>query len=198
MEKILRASIQKHFNIMVDCLQKEDEELSLMSKRLKYQAKYFFGRGIHSLEEKHVQYLFYKSLLKLGDFQVYIEDDYPKKGKKKCDLTLYDLKSKMSLWIEIKVAGHWENIRNKTLYWRWINSDVIKLKGLNKEGAVKFLLITWIESSLPKKSTWRGQIQHNLEGVRFVPSLFDYFPTIFSDGKEFLTGYYAICLLEIL
>jgi hypothetical protein len=125
----LRIDARKHFNIMVSTLQEEDKNLKEIFGRFTHDADDYFGRGIFWLEEKHLQYLLFRSLLKFGDLQAYIEELYDK-SKMKCDLMLYDSVGETSIWIEIKSAGFWENIPNTTAYWKWINADVKKLSRL--------------------------------------------------------------------
>ena len=192
----ITKNVEKHFNIMVNALQKEDKDLREMAKRVVYEAKHFFGGGICFLEEKHLQYILFRSLLKSGDLEVYIEEPY-RKGKMKCDLTLYDPGSELSIWIEIKAAGRWESIPNKASYWRWINKDLKKLCKLNVKEGLKWLLLTWIESESPDESRWKASFEKNLKGITFEPSLFRYFQTVFSDGKRYCHGYYAISLLAV-
>ena len=105
--------VQEIFNTIFKALRDEDKYLIELSKRLHYKASDLGGVGIADLDEKHIQYILFKALIAKGNFQVYIEDPY-KKGRGKCDLTLYDLNEEKSLWIEIKTTGwckKWELIK---------------------------------------------------------------------------------------
>ena len=77
--------VKRYFDIIKKILSKEDKYLRMMAEKLEYDPEDFCG-GISELDEKHLQYIIFRNLLKMGDIEVYMEDPY---GKKRCDLTLY-------------------------------------------------------------------------------------------------------------
>ncbi len=45
--------------------------------------------GIVNLDEKHIQYIVYKALLEIRNYEVYMEDPYEKGDRRCCDITMY-------------------------------------------------------------------------------------------------------------
>jgi len=119
-----------------------------------------------------------------------LEDPY-KEGR--CDLTLYEPNSGKSLWIEIKVNGACKDLE----YIRWIKDDIQKLKRLRNKNKHKYLLVTSIKDKRPSKNDWRNLFKKNFPGVTYNPDLFNSFKTEFSNGKNFIPGYYTVCLLKV-
>ena len=150
------------------------------------------GKGINDLYEHHIQYILFKAFLQKGPLLVYVEDPYPK-GKGTCDLTLYDPKSKKSIWIEIKVTGWCEDWQYK----EWIKSDIEKLKKIPGRSNQKYFLVTSIEDKIPDADEWEKWFKRSYRGVVFCPNLFDSFKTKFSGGKAFVPGYFTVCLLKV-
>jgi hypothetical protein len=170
------------FNTMINALKNED----------RYLLKYADPEecGISNLDEKHIQYILYRSLLKLPGFNVYIEAPYGK-GNRKCDLFIYKNGSK-SIWIEIKTAGWcWE-----ADYKKWVQADSKKMRGLKQ--SQKYLLVTSVEKEKSEASEWADYFKKELVGIRFAPELFGFFRTKFMDRKIPQNGYYTICLLKVL
>jgi hypothetical protein len=184
--------VKRYFDIVKKILSKEDKYLRRMAEKLDYDPEDFYG-GISELDEKHLQYIIFRNLLKMTDIKVYMEDPY---GKKKCDLTLYD--RNYSLWIEMKAVGWDDSWERKEVNKRWINSDVKKLKGIKKKKNHKYgyLLLTWIMSRKPNMLIWKNWFNTNLKGVRFNPSLFSHFRTSLRDKDR--NGYSIVCLLEVI
>ena len=141
------------FVVMLETLRKEDKYLlrRVYGKRNKISSLPEIG-GIFNLDEKHIQYILYKSLLELERYWFFIEDPYGKKDKRSCDLTVYTKRKnwEKSLWIEIKTTGwcHEGNYKN------WIILDADKLGTLKHKKAQKYLLVTSIEDGEQDKKEW--------------------------------------------
>ena len=171
----------------------EMEILKRLFSRFKYDPSDYTGKGINDLYEHQIQYLLFKSFLNKGPLLVYIEDPY-KKGRGKCDLTLYEPKGNKSLWIEIKVTGWCEDWEYK----KWIKGDIEKLRNMHEKESQKYLLATSIEDKKPNILEWKAWFKSNFPKTTFNPTLIGFFKTVFSDGKEFREGYYTVCFLKIL
>lgn len=186
-------NLNGYFGLILDALQKEDIILRKAFSKFQYDPSDETGKGINDLYEHHIQYILFKTFLEKGKYLVYMEDPY-KKGRGKCDLTLYGSKPNKSLWIEIKVNGWCEDWQ----YRKWIESDVEKMKTLSGKEVLKYLLATSIEDEKPNvDDEWGRWFKTNLPGVIFDPNLCGHFKTLFSDGKEFRKGYYTVCLLRV-
>lgn len=196
--KRAKEGLSGHFKIIFDALQKEDRDLRKLSKRFDYDPKHYTGRGLYFLDEKHLQYVLFKNLLKRGNFQVYMEDCYKKK-KGRCDLTLYDPDpdSKREIWIEIKASRWWKNMERSITFKRWIDRDFRKLRSIHREGVEKYLLLLWIEDEKPNIRKWRIWFKENFKKVKFHPSVLGHFGTTFSDEENYRTGNYVVCLLKV-
>jgi len=129
--------------------------------------------GIFNLDEKHIQYILYKALLRTGDYQVYMEDSYEEGEEKFCDITVYTNDWRESLWIEIKTTG-WCTEGN---YRRWVKADAEKLIALSRKGARKYLLVTSIEDGKQDGTEWNEWFEKEFQEVKFDPNLFgSFFP----------------------
>lgn len=148
--------------------------------------------GIFNLDEKHIQYIVYKALLEMGNYEVYMEDPYEKGDRRCCDITMYGQDGK-EIWIEIKTTG-WCDPGE---YRKWIKEDAEKLRTLPQKGARKYLLVTSIEDGKQNGVEW-GRWFRNFKGVKFDPNLFgSFFSHDFKYGNKTIKGYYTVCLLKV-
>ena len=179
-------TLQAVFGTIFNILKREDRYL------LKYTGpKEPNECGVSNLEEKHIQYILYRNLLKLGGFSVYMEDPY-NKGKRKCDLTIYPKNKNIGIWIEIKTTGWcWDGAFKK-----WVISDLRKMKPLQQRR--KYLLVSSLEDKKPAKSEWNDYFKREIRGVKFDPEFFRFFRTKFIDDRISRDGYYTLCLLKVI
>jgi hypothetical protein len=129
-----------------------------------------------------------------------MEENY-RNCKGKCDITLDTLDEKKTLWLEIKLIGSRENWININGFKRWLKNDIKKLQGLPKDEKHKYYLLTWAEKNKPNRFKWKRRLEKNLVGIKFIPSLFNFFKTTFYDYEKkegIKNGYYVVCLLKVL
>lgn len=171
------------FNSILKTLRDEDKYLLRFAEKNEC--------GISNLDEKHVQYIVYKNLLKLPGIRVFMEDPYGK-GNLKCDLTIWSSDYRRSIWVEIKTVGWcWDSD-----YKRWIQLDLKKIKRLKKPQ--KYLLVTSVEDEKPEVPDWIDYFKRGIPGIKFYSELFGFIRTRFIDEKKPRHGYYTLCLLKVL
>jgi hypothetical protein len=197
MEKYLNLCAQEVFNAIFNALREEDRDLNDLFSRFGYEDPTLLaGKGVNALYEKAVQHILFKKLLENRKLKVYTERKYKKKTfeNRKCDLFLqFD---NLSFWIEVKVVGYCSDGE----YIRWIRPDIEKLHKLNskEKGVHKYLLVTSADDKKPNKREWREWLKEELlRKIRYDPKLFRFFRTQISDGKQFISGYYEVCLLKV-
>jgi hypothetical protein len=197
MKKYLDLRVRQVFNSICNALRKEDQELTHLFLKFGYEDPTLLGgKGINALYEKSIQHILFKKLLGNGKLRVYTERKYEKKtfDKRKCDLFLRS--DNLSFWIEVKVVGYCSDGE----YIRWIKPDIEKLHKLNSKGkgVHKYLLVTSADDKKPNKRQWREWLKKELSSkIRFDPKLFRSFRTQISDEKQFIPGYYEVCLLKV-
>jgi hypothetical protein len=197
--EIQMIDVYRLFGVMLKALRREDKYLldRVYKERNRIPSLPEVG-GIFNLDEKHIQYILYKSLLELDGYWFFIEDPYKEKDKRYCDLTVYK-KGKnwdKSLWIEIKTTG-WCYEGN---YKNWISSDAEKLRTLQNKKAQKYLLVTSIEDGKQDKKEWEDWFnKKEFQKIRFDRNLFGSFlSSRFKYNGRIVEGYYAVCLLQVI
>jgi hypothetical protein len=197
MKQTQAMDVQPLFATILKALQKENHELSQALSTCQCKPLHLYGQGVAALYERQIQYIVFKTLVEEAKCTVYLEYPYPRgKGNTKCDLIICFRNSRKQIWIEMKVWG-WSEWYTDRQYKRSLGADAKKLRHLSNTNITKYLLVTSIENDEPVIHQWKKWFEHELPQVKFDPSLFGYFKTIFSNLRTFNEGYYTVSLLAV-